>query len=366
MKKDNLMIWSAGAVIGFIAVALVLFGNPINMGFCTACFERDIAGALGLHRAAPVQYIRPEIIGIVFGALFASLIGKEFKAEGGSSTLTRFILGIFVMIGALVFLGCPLRMMIRLGGGDLNALIGLIGFVAGVAIGVYFLKKGFDLGRTQVQTRINGFILPSIMAIMLLLLIFKPMFNPAAGGPVFFSKEGPAAQHASIILSIGAGLLVGYLAQKSRLCMAGGVRDIVLIKDWHLAKGSLAILLAVFLGNIAVQVLGVNGVNAPAFNLGFAGQPVAHGEYLWNFLGLGLVGFASALLGGCPLRQLVLSGGGNSDSAMTVLGMIFGAAISHNFMLAASPSGVPIFAKYAVIIALLLTAVIGFMNMEKV
>lgn len=365
MKKGNLMIWLAGVVIGLIAVGLVLFGNPVNMGFCTACFERDIAGALGFHRAAPVQYLRPEIIGILFGALAASLIAKEFKAEGGSSALTRFILGIFVMIGALVFLGCPLRMMIRLGGGDMNALVGLLGFVAGVVVGVQFLKKGFDLGRTQAQSKTNGLLLPGIMAALLLLLILRPVFNAEAGGPLFFSKEGPAAQHASVLLSLGAGLIVGYLAQKSRLCMAGGVRDVVLMKDWHLAKGSIAILLAVFLGNLIVGLLGIKGVNTPVINLGFASQPIAHSEYLWNFLGLGLVGLASALLGGCPLRQLVLSGAGNTDSALTVLGMIFGAAISHNFMLAASPAGVPIFAKYAVVIAIMLTALIGWTNLER-
>lgn len=365
MKRDNLMIWLAGSVIGLVAVLLVLFGNPINMGFCIACFERDIAGALGFHRAGLVQYLRPEIIGILFGALTPSLFAKEFKPEGGSSTITRLILSMFVMIGALVFLGCPLRMMIRLGGGDLNALIALFGFIAGVLVGVQFLKRGFDLGRVQAQSKASGFILPSIMAILFLLLIFKPIFNPEAGGPLFFSKEGPASQHAAIVLSLGAGLLVGYLAQKSRLCMAGGVRDIVLIKDWHLAKGSIAILIAVFLGNLAVVALGIKGVNTPAINLGFAGQPVAHSEYLWNFLGMALVGLASILLGGCPLRQLVMSANGNTDSAITVFGMIFGAAISHNFMLAASPNGVPIFGKYAVIIGIGLTALIGFANIER-
>lgn len=39
-----------------------------------ACFERDIAGALGLHRAEVVQYIRPEIIGFVLGATLAALV----------------------------------------------------------------------------------------------------------------------------------------------------------------------------------------------------------------------------------------------------------------------------------------------------
>ena len=49
-----------GAVIGILAALLQYAGNPPNMGICVACFERDIAGALGLHRASVVQYIRPE------------------------------------------------------------------------------------------------------------------------------------------------------------------------------------------------------------------------------------------------------------------------------------------------------------------
>jgi uncharacterized protein len=61
----------AGAVIGILAAVLQKLGNPPNMGICVACFERDIAGALGLHRAAVVQYIRPEIIGFVLGSTAA-------------------------------------------------------------------------------------------------------------------------------------------------------------------------------------------------------------------------------------------------------------------------------------------------------
>ena len=52
-------IIATGAAIGLIAVLLVKLGNPANMGFCIACFIRDIAGGLGLHQAAVVQYLRP-------------------------------------------------------------------------------------------------------------------------------------------------------------------------------------------------------------------------------------------------------------------------------------------------------------------
>ena len=44
------------------------------------------------------------------------------------------------------------------------------------------------------------------------------------------------------------------------------------------------------------------------FNLGFDKQPIAHTDGIWNFLGMLLAGFGCVLLGGCPLRQLVLAG----------------------------------------------------------
>ena len=120
-EKRNMML--AGLVIGVIASLLVLFGNPKNMGFCIACFLRDTAGALGLHSAEAVQYIRPEIIGLVFGSFLMALAKKEFSPRGGSAPVTRFVLGMFVMIGSLMFLGCPFRMILRLAGGDLNARV---------------------------------------------------------------------------------------------------------------------------------------------------------------------------------------------------------------------------------------------------
>ena len=115
-------IISVGAFIGIFAALLQKWGNPANMGICVACFERDIAGALGLHRAAVVQYVRPEIIGFVLGSMIAAYAFKEFRARAGSAPIVRFMLGAFAMIGALVFLGCPWRAALRLAGGDWNAI----------------------------------------------------------------------------------------------------------------------------------------------------------------------------------------------------------------------------------------------------
>ena len=48
------LILAAGVAVGIAALILTASGNPKNMGFCIACFLRDIAGALGLHSAANV------------------------------------------------------------------------------------------------------------------------------------------------------------------------------------------------------------------------------------------------------------------------------------------------------------------------
>ena len=86
------------------------------------------------------------------------------------------------------------------------------------------------------------------------------------------------------------------------------------------------------------------------FNPGFAGQPIAHTDGLWNALGMYLAGFGCILLGGCPLRQLILAGEGNTDSAVTVLGLMAGAAFAHNFGLASSGEGPTANGKIVVII----------------
>jgi len=344
----------AGAVIGVLAPLLQRAGNPPNMGICVACFERDIAGALGLHRAAVVQYLRPEIIAFVLGSTVAAILFREFKPRAGSAPIVRFVLGVFAMIGALAFLGCPWRALLRLAGGDLNALLGLAGMVTGVTIGVQFLKTGYNLGRSTRTYPAVGWIMPLIMIGLLLLRIFAPRFSE--GGPIFFSEKGPGALHAPLLLSLSAGLVIGFLAQRTRFCTMGSIRDVLLMGDTHLISGVGALLVVAFVTNL---ILG-------QVRVGFAPQPVAHSSPLWNFLGMLLVGLTATLLGGCPLRQTILAGEGDTDAAVTVLGLLVGAAFAHNFLLASSPKGTGAFGPVAVIVGLAFCLVVGFLMREKV
>ncbi len=347
----------AGAVCGLVAACLAYFGNPANMAFCIACFIRDTAGALGMHSAETVQYARPEIIGLVLGAFIISAATREYRSTAGSSPAVRFVLGMILAIGSLVFLGCPLRMIIRMSAGDLNAWIALIGFILGVGTGVIALKKGFSLGRAHLTNRMSGAVLPVLMLGVLVLALATTLLKS--------SESGPGSMHAPVVLSLIGGLVFGIFAQKSRMCFAGSIRDVLLMKNFDLLT---------IIGSFFVVML-IYNIASGNFVLAFDTPGViAHSEHLWNILGMYAVGFAAVLAGGCPLRQLILAGQGSSDSAVTVIGMFAGAALAHNLGLAASGTAlnaetqeivagaVPVNGKAAVVICIIVCFVIAFGN----
>lgn len=335
-----------GGVVGILGPLLVYWGNPGNMGFCVACFTRDIAGALGLHRTAAVQYIRPELIGFVLGSMIAARMFGEFRPRNGSAPIVRFVLGMLAMIGALVFLGCTWRVYLRLAAGDLNALVGVVGLVGGICLGVVSLRSGFSLGRNRPASVAVGWVMPVIAFLLLAALMFPISFGRDAEGnpmgPIFFSESGPGSQHARIWIALAAGVLIGCMAQRSRFCTVGGVRDVILMRDLHLFYGVIALVVA---AGATALVLG-------QFRLSWEDQPVAHTDSLWNFGGMVLAGWAFTLAGGCPGRQLILVGEGDGDAGVFAMGMLLGAALAHNFSVASTPAGPGIYGPAAVIAGL--------------
>ena len=204
------IVGAAGLIIGVGAAWLVTQGNPGNMGLCIACFNRDITGAFGGAWAnmGGVAYLRPEIIGLLFGGTVAALATREFRPRGGSSVLLRFVLGFIFMMSSLIFLGCTVRAWLRLGGGDLNALYGIAGIVVGVSVGAVFLKQGFNLGRAKVMTPVAGWV---GSALMLGGCPFRQVIMSGEGDAdatvaVLGMFAGALVAHRFVIASTGAGL----------------------------------------------------------------------------------------------------------------------------------------------------------------
>jgi len=373
------LVGGAGLFIGAVASWLISQGNPGNMGLCIACFFRDIAGFFvgGTTGQAGVAYIRPEIIGIMLGALGAALVTREFKARGGSSVLLRFVLGFIFMVSALVFLGCTVRAWLRLGGGDLTAIWGILGIVAGVIVGIVVLKSGYSLGRAKAVAGPLGWIVPAIAIVLLVFALItaygtKPEFatlTPANGkavipGEVVVTTDGkvlkpadatlvdgavvgadgtvladadkvkatkpmPGGKRAPLWISLIAGLSIGAVAQRSRFCSIGGIRDAILVRRFDLLFGVVGL------------VIGATVVNMlfGQYNLGFEGQPVAHNDALGSFVAMTIAALSAVMLGGCPLRQTIMGSEGDVDAAAAVIGMLVGAGFAHYALIASSPAG---------------------------
>lgn len=327
------MVVAAGLLLGGLGALLAIWGNPENSGICVSCFIENSAGALGMHDNARMQYLRPELIGFVLGAMASALVFREFRSRGGSAPLPRLFAGIFLIVGCSIFIGCPIKLFLRLAAGDLTAVAGVAGLVAGVWAGLRGLANGVDLGQPGRDKGHGGALIPFFFILLLAFLLIRPGF-------IIFSAQGSAAQHAPVPLSLGAGIVLGALAQRSRFCITGSLRDVFLMgRRTPALWGVLAFFIAAVVANLA----------GGKFNPGLYGQPGAHLEHLWSFLGMGLVGWISVLIGGCPFRQLIKAGEGDADAGLVVVGMFIGGAIVQSWGIAATAAGVPLAGKAAIL-----------------
>jgi len=327
----------AGAVMGVAGALLAYWGNPRNTGICVSCFAENAAGSLRLHSDPRMTYLRPELMGFVLGSTAMALGRGKFRSRGGSSPLVRFFVGIFLIVGSAVFLGCPIKVVLRLAGGDVTALSGLAGLFAGVWFGVLFLRRGFFLGRELRTSPTAGWIMPVFMALLTAgALLAPPSFK---GGMV-----GAGAEHAPPLLSLAAAALVGALAQRSSFCVTGGVRNFFLTRD------------PTMLGGVSLLFLFALGFNVALglFHPGAHDQPGVHLEHGWSFAGMALVGFGAALIGGCPFRQLVLAGEGDADAGSAVVGMLVGGGLVHSWSVRSTLAGATPAGKFATALGFLL------------
>lgn len=309
------------ALLGIGAALLVALGNPGNMGLCGACFLRDLGGALKLHQAAAAIF-RPEVPGIVFGALAFSLLTGRHVGRSGSHAVARFVLCTAMGIGSLVFLGCPFRLLQRLGGGDLNAWLALPGFLGGVWLGTRFERRGYSIGRTSEVPLAVGLTGPVVLGLLLGLFLWGSVL--AGPGP---GADGPPA-HAFWTWALVVGGLAGAILSATGFCAIRAGREVFKGPRWMLLAAC-----------VLVLAYAATAMATGRFHLGLEGQPVAHGDWPWNLLALVLVGLCGVLAGGCPVRQVVMAGEGNGDALVGVAGLVVGGSLAHGLGLASVPAG---------------------------
>lgn len=331
-----------GALLGLGGVLLAYLGNPANSGICVSCFMENIAGALQLHNDLRMSYIRPELIGFVLGSFMLAVGTGRFRVRGGSAPVIRFFMGFFIIVGCAVFIGCPIKMILRLAAGDLTAVAATLGLIFGIWIGVRYIKGGFVLDRDKELSQLNGFVIPLFALLLLLFLFISPSFIKAG-------QKGPASWHAPLSVSLLIGLALGALAQRSGLCITGGIRNVLLAGERTLLNGVITTFLSALILSIFLS----------QFKLGMMAQPASHLNHGWTFLAMTLVGFASILIDGCPFRQLIKAGEGDVDAGVTTLGMLVGGALVYSWMLRSTSAGPTFEGKIVVLIGIIFSLVVA-------
>ena len=142
-----------------------------------------------------------------------------------------------------------------------------------------------------------------------------------------------------------------------------GWRNLFLLRDTEYFFGIVAFFLAALVTNYAAGNFGANGF----YHWGFTNEPYAVNNPLWNFVSMILVGLGTALLGGCPFRQTILSGEGDTDAGFALLGFFAGAPIAQNFLIKSNDTfaGVNTYGPAAVIVGLLFCVTLGFLMRNK-
>jgi YedE family putative selenium metabolism protein len=332
-NREFWLVVLSGLSIGVLGVLLSVWGNPENSGICVSCFIENSAGALGLHDNQRMQYLRPELLGFVLGSVVSALVFRDFRSRGGSAPLSRLFLGIFMIFGCAVFIGCPIKLLLRVTAGDLTAVSGIIGLLAGVWVGLKGLAHGVEFSQQSYGRANGGILVPVLFTLLLVFFLVRPGF-------LLFSSQGGGAQFAPWQAAIIAGFGLGALAQRSRFCITGSLRNVIMMGFRSSAIwGLLAFVVAALITNLTTG----------RFKFGLYGQPGAHLEFVWSFLGMALVGWISVLIGGCPFRQLIKAGEGDADAGMVVVGMFIGGALAQSWGIAATASGVSVYGKMSVL-----------------
>jgi YedE family putative selenium metabolism protein len=273
----------------------------------------------------------------VIGALAWVAVRRRFTARSGSFAAARFFFGVLMGLGALVFLGCPFRMLQRLGGGDWNAAVGALGFVAGVGAGHFFERRGYTLGKTSPVAAPVGLLGPGVLALLVVLFVAGVLMGPVAG-----DASGPP--HAPWLASLGVAVVAGAALSATGFCAVSAARQV-----FQPGKKMLVAALLLIAGYAAVALA------TGRFHGGFDGQPAAHTDWTMNLASMALVGIAGVLAGGCPVRQMVMAGEGNGDAFVTVAGLVVGGAIAHNLGIVSSAEGVTVAGRWAVAVGLALS-----------
>lgn len=209
-----------------------------------------------------------------------------------------------------------------------------------MVVATRFEARGYRIGTTAPAPAAVGIAGPALFLGLTALFLGGKLFGP---GPD--AANGPA--HAPWALALGVAAAVGAILSATGFCAVAAVRS-----AFGPRRAPTYAALALVLAYAAVSYA------TGRSSIGATTPPVAHGDAVWNLAAAFLLGLTGAFAGGCPVRQLVLTGEGNGDALTTVAGLVVGGAAAHNFGTVsaaagpAGPGGPTTFGKLAVAVGI--------------
>lgn len=126
------------------------------------------------------------------------------------------------------------------------------------------------------------------------------------------------------IVTLLAGIVIGFVAQRSRMCFIGGIRDYIFVRDTFLLKGIFAFGFSAWFGFSAAHLL------ESASDVGY--MAIESVSYWQTVIGGFGVGVLSVFANGCPLRQHVMAAQGNISAIAYLVGFLMGALIFYKLV----------------------------------
>jgi hypothetical protein len=149
--KRYLRPWIFGIIAGSIFVladALFPISPPSAYAFCLSCHVRDLVNtALNglLHCRFQVTEVAGRALmltspGVLLGAFIAARVYGEARPRAADRPLLLTGLGFLVMTIGIVIFGCPTRIVLRAGYGEIYGIVALAGMFAGIAAATILMK----------------------------------------------------------------------------------------------------------------------------------------------------------------------------------------------------------------------------------
>jgi len=138
----------AVAVLAGIAGEWLHVSPPAAYGICSACHGRDLANWILNHTegsrlfvtAAGVKWPLLTVVGLVLGSNLAARRNGELGSVNIGGNVRQFGFGFVVMCAALFVGGCPTRIIIRTGYGDVAAALALGGVGVGIVVATLSMR----------------------------------------------------------------------------------------------------------------------------------------------------------------------------------------------------------------------------------